>query len=489
MNKTRLFIGMRILRKIISLGKKLVAGKSEEKKSTKNSSAFKDKKCKKAGRRDTDRNYHKKSHRTENKQKHNYGIVTKKNSAKRSIPNIENEKNLKNEIPEFAELGLSEKLLAAIRDCKYSTPTEIQKISIPIILSKKDVIGTAQTGTGKTAAFSMPIIDMMDDNSTSPQVLILSPTRELAAQICKSFETYSKYKYVKCALVQGGVSMDRQVSDIESGANVVVATPGRLLDLIKQNFLNLKSIKFLILDEVDRMFDLGFIEDVTTIIRKCPQNRQTLFFSATMPEQVLRLSSWALKSPERLDVGSMHSPSDTIDHFIYPVDSIQKYDLLLAIFKEINSDSTIVFTRTRMDADKVSEWLKAHDYEVATLHSDRTQRERDSALNSFKAGKKKILVATDIASRGLDISNVAYVINYNVPEHCEDYVHRIGRTGRAKKEGKAITLYSSEETSFLQRIEQFINRKIERRKLDEFSYRSEPMLNMETEKIKRRRNR
>ena len=236
------------------------------------------------------------------------------------------------------------------------------------------------------------------------------------------------------------------------------------------------------------MFDMGFIEDVSNIIRYCPKDRQTLFFSATMPDAVLRLSKWALKDPKKVGVGVVHSPADTIEHFIYPVDGIQKYDLLLEILKRIDCESIIVFTRTRIDADRIGEWLAAHDYPVSILHSDRTQRERDKALKDFKDGVSKILVATDIASRGLDISNVGYVINFNVPEHSEDYVHRIGRTGRANREGKAVTLFSSDETEFLKRIESFIDEKIERRKLEGFAYRTEPVLDEPAHK-RRKRNR
>ena len=282
--------------------------------------------------------------------------------------------------------------------------------------------------------------------------------------------------------------MERQVRALRAGVDAVIATPGRLLDHIRQRNISLNGVRWLILDEVDRMFDMGFIEDVSNIIRYCPKQRQTLFFSATMPDAVLRLSKWALKDPETVGVGVVHSPADTIEHFIYPVDGIQKYDMLIEVLKSISFESLIVFTRTRIDADRIGEWLIAHDYAVSILHSDRTQRERDKALKDFKDGGTRILVATDIASRGLDISNVGYVINYNVPEHSEDYVHRIGRTGRANREGKAITLYSSDETEFLKRIEAFIGAKIERRRLEGFAYRTEPVLEEQAPR-KRKRNR
>ena len=265
-----------------------------------------------------------------------------------------------------------------------------------------------------------------------------------------------------------------------------MATPGRLLDLLKQREISLANVQYLVLDEVDRMFDMGFIDDVSAIINACPRTRQTLFFSATMPDAVLRLSSWALRNPQKIDVGIVHSPADTIEHYIYPIDAIQKYDLLVKLLEKLTYDSLIVFTRTRIDADRITQWLESHNYKVSTLHSDRTQKERDRALADFKNRRTSILVATDIASRGLDISGVGCVINYNVPEHPEDYVHRIGRTGRANTDGFAITLFSSDETSFLKRIEAFINSRIERRKLDGFDYRTEPQLVEPQKKIRRR---
>lgn len=396
---------------------------------------------------------------------------------------------LKEKVASFAELGLMEKVLSAVADMGYESPTPIQQSAIPIVLSGADVIGTAQTGTGKTAAFSLPIVNMLGEAQSAPRVLVLSPTRELASQTAEAFTNFSKYTNLEILLVQGGIAMQPQIDTIAAGVDVLVATPGRLLDLIRQRVVNLKSIKWLVLDEVDRMFDMGFIEDVSNIIRYCTQERQTLFFSATMPDAVLRLSKWALKEPQRLETGVNHSPAETIEHFVYPVDGIQKYDLLIEILKSISFDSLIVFTRTRMDADRISEWLLAHEYKVSTLHSDRTQKERDRALKDFKENATNILVATDIASRGLDISNVGYVINYNVPEHSEDYVHRIGRTGRANRDGTALTLYSSDETEFLKRIESFINSRIERRKLEGFAYRNEPVLEEDQSRRPRKRNR
>ncbi|MBO5255341.1 MAG: DEAD/DEAH box helicase [Opitutales bacterium] len=383
---------------------------------------------------------------------------------------------LKEQLPNFSKLGLSVQTLSAIKDMGYIQPTPIQEKSIDVILSGLDIIATAQTGTGKTAAFALPIIDKIKDCSTEISVLVLSPTRELASQTKEAFDNFSKYVDIKSLLIQGGVSVNNQITALHSGVDIVVATPGRLLDLYKQREIFLSNIKYLVLDEVDRMFDMGFIDDVSAIIRACPKNRQTLFFSATMPDAVLRLSSWALRNPKKIDIGVVHSPADTIEHYVYPVDAIQKYDLLVKLLETLSFTSLIVFTRTRIDADRITQWLENHNYNISTLHSDRTQRERDKALADFKNHKTSILVATDIASRGLDISGVECVINYNVPEHPEDYVHRIGRTGRANSEGFAITLYSPDENSFLKKIEAFINARIERRKLDSFEYRTEPQL-------------
>lgn len=392
-------------------------------------------------------------------------------------------------VAEFVKLGLNEKLLSAVADAGYVSPTPIQRQAIPEALKGSDIIGMAQTGTGKTAAFALPILQMMDadgkESFAKARVLVLSPTRELATQTAQAFKTFSKYLDIETALIQGGVAMRPQAEAVRRGAEVIVATPGRLLDFIRQSVVSLGTIKYLVLDEVDRMFDMGFIEDVSNIIRYCPKERQTLFFSATMPEAVMRLSEWALKDPVVFENGS-GMPAETIEHFVYPVDSIQKYDMLIEFLKSITFDSLIVFTRTRIDADRISEWLLGHGYKVSTLHSDRTQGERDRALRDFKEGRTAILVATDIASRGLDISNVGYVINYNVPEHAEDYVHRIGRTGRANRDGTAVTFFASEETEFLRRIEALINARIERRKLEGFRYRNEPILEEAPKRAKRR---
>jgi ATP-dependent RNA helicase RhlE len=376
----------------------------------------------------------------------------------------------------FTEIGLPEPVTRSLADAGYVNPTPIQAQAIPIILSGRDLIGAAQTGTGKTAAFALPTIARLGPAAGKPRCLVLVPTRELAVQVDENFQKYGKYLGTKTALLYGGVGYGAQVKALNDGVDVVIATPGRLLDLHEQQILDLKSIQVVILDEVDRMLDMGFIEDVTRIIRFCPKERQTLLFSATVDERIGKIANWALRDPITIDVRTGSTAAETVDHAIYPVDVFQKYDLLIELLKKSDFKSVIVFTRTKRDADRITEWIEGHGTPVATMHADRSQTERTEALKGFKSGKYTILVATDIASRGLDITGVTHVINYNVPEHPEDYVHRIGRTGRAAAEGEAFTLFSPDELHHMQQIEQLLGRPIERRKLDGFRYFSEPIL-------------
>lgn len=379
---------------------------------------------------------------------------------------------------EFAQLGLPEYLLSTIEKIGYKTPTPIQEKAVPVALQGRDVIGAAQTGTGKTAAYALPTLARLGDLKGKPRCLVLVPTRELAMQVDEAFRRFGENTADKIALLYGGVRYDQQVKALRAGAEIVVATPGRLLDLQRQRFLDLSSIEVLVLDEVDRMLDMGFIEDVSAIIRLCPKDRQTLLFSATVNKTIREIAGWALRDPVEIDVRTGTLAADTISHALYPVAGYQKYDLLLALLEHTKYRSVIVFTRTKRDADRITEWLEANGIAVATMHADRTQRERVEALGGFKSGKYSVLVATDIASRGLDISGVSHVINYNVPEHPEDYVHRIGRTGRAGDEGEAFTLFSPDELSQLQAIERLLGKPIERKKLDGFRYRTEPLMLM-----------
>ncbi len=379
----------------------------------------------------------------------------------------------------FADLGLPEPILKALTDCGYVTPTPIQEQAIPVLLQGRDLIGAAQTGTGKTAAFALPTLaHLKTAEGKLPRCLVLTPTRELAMQVEENFKKYGTAAGLRIALIYGGVGFGAQTEALRNGVDVVVATPGRLLDLWQQGIFKPDAIKHLILDEVDRMLDMGFIEDVTRIINGCPKERQTLLFSATADESIARIAKWALKDPVRVDVRTGTGAADTVDHCLYPVDSYQKYDLLMALLQKLDFKSVIVFTRTKRDADRITEWVAGGGHAVATMHADRSQTERFEALQGFKSGKYPVLVATDVAARGLDVRGVTHVINYNVPDHAEDYVHRIGRTGRANTEGEAVTLYSPDELHSLKAIEQLIGRTIERRKLDTFKYRFEPDLGM-----------
>lgn len=394
---------------------------------------------------------------------------------------------------EFSELGLPEHLLATIEKIGYKTPTPIQEKAVPAALQGRDVIGAAQTGTGKTAAYALPTLARLGEPQGRPRCLVLVPTRELAMQVDEAFRTFSENTSDKIALLYGGVRYDAQLKALRAGAEIIVATPGRLIDLWRQRFVDLSRIEVLVLDEVDRMLDMGFIEDVSSIIRMCPKDRQTLLFSATVNKTIREIADWALRDPVEIDVRTGTLTAETISHALYPVAGYQKYDLLLALLEHTKYRSVIVFTRTKRDADRITEWLEANSISVATMHADRTQRERVEALTGFKTGKYSVLVATDIASRGLDISGVSHVINYNVPEHPEDYVHRIGRTGRAGDEGEAFTLFSPDELLQLQAIERLLGKTIERKKLDGFNYRTEPLMLMPGSGIgaprPRRRNR
>ncbi|MEK9634332.1 MAG: DEAD/DEAH box helicase [Opitutae bacterium] len=306
------------------------------------------------------------------------------------------------------------------------------------------------------------------------RALALAPTRELAIQIEENFRIYGKHLGMNMALLYGGVKYGKQLEQLRNKPDIVVATPGRVLDHMGQGNLNLKKIEVLILDEVDRMLDMGFIEDVTKIIQKTPRSRQTLLFSATIPDSVVRLADWALDNPAEAKIDIKISAADTVSHALYPVPAIQKFDLLIALLKKIEFENLIIFFQTRRGTDKISRWLTEHGQEVRVLHSDLKQRDRMSALQDFKDGKVKILSATDVASRGLDISNVTHVINYDVPQHSEDYVHRIGRTGRARTEGEAFTLCKPEELPLVQSIEKLLGNPLPRKFVDDFSYRDSP---------------
>lgn len=371
----------------------------------------------------------------------------------------------------FDELGLAAPILEAVKDCGYETPTPIQQQAIPVVLEGKDVIGASQTGTGKSAAFALPLLTRIEANGL-PQVLVLEPTRELADQLAEAFRTYAKYTDIKVALLYGGIGYGKQTEELKKGAEVVIATPGRLVDHFYRGNMKFKHIRHLVLDEVDRMTDMGFLPIVRKIINLCPwEGRQTLFFSATMPQILQGFTKWCLTDPVEVAIARSEVAA-TISHAFYPVGLDQRDDLLLALVKNTDFRNLMVFTRTRKEADTVANMLCNAGWgkEVTVMHSDIPQKERMAALRGFKEDKYRILVATDVAARGIDVNGVTHVINYRVPENPEDYVHRIGRTGRAEAQGDAFTLLTADEVDFAKSVEIFIKQKVERRKLDGFDY-------------------
>ncbi len=371
----------------------------------------------------------------------------------------------------FTKFGLSPAMLEGVKAMGYIEPTPIQIRAIPLVMAGKDVIGSAQTGTGKTAAFALPILSKLGHHQPQPRVLILEPTRELAAQVETAFRDFARFTDLRVAVVFGGVGYGRQREVLSSGVDVLVATPGRLLDLMQQGTCRLDSIQFVVLDEADRMLDMGFLPDVRRIVQKCPRERHTSLFSATIPPEIESLIHWAMKQPQTIEIGARRTPAETVKHVIYPVSDSQKIDLLLELLKRVNYDSVIVFCRTKHGADRVAHLLKRSNHAVAVLHSNRTQREREQALRGFRDGRFEVLVATDIAARGLDIADVSHVINYDVPQHPEDYIHRIGRTGRMENKGDAFTLMVAEDVRHVNAIERFISQKVPRVKLENFDYR------------------
>ena len=385
----------------------------------------------------------------------------------------------------FKQFGLPDEIVRGVQAAGYTDPTPIQLRAIPLVMTGKDVIGSAQTGTGKTAAFALPILSLLKTHGKL-RCLVLVPTRELAAQVETAYRDYGRFTNLRTVVIFGGVGYGQQKQDLQRGVDVVVATPGRLLDLLGQGTLHLNDISILVLDEADRMLDMGFMPDVRRIIEHCPRQRQTMLFSATIPPEIERLAAWALRTPERLQIGAIRSPAETVTHACYPVASSQKYQLLAELLKRTNYDSVLIFSRTKHGADKIAHRLKADNHAVAALHSNRTQRERVEALEGFKSGKYEVMVATDIAARGIDVEDISHVINYDVPQHPEDYVHRIGRTGRALKVGDAYTLVTSEELDDIRAIERFIGQKIPRMKLDNFDYVLTPLF--DEDKISSRRD-
>src|SRR3984885_6458681 len=371
----------------------------------------------------------------------------------------------------FQNLGLSDEVVHAVQSMGYLDPTPIQLQAFPIVLGKRDLIGASQTGTGKTAAFMLPLLSLIKEHSPKgPRILVLEPTRELAAQLVVAARDFSRFGNLRTTVVYGGVGYGGQELELKRGTDILVATPGRLLDFIEKGTIKLDTIECLVLDEADRMLDMGFMPDVRRIIDNCPKDRQTLLFSATMPPEIAKLTEWALRTPERIEIGRQNMPTATVTHALYPVASSQKFDLLLEILERTHYHSVLIFARTKVNADRISARLESAGHTVAVMHSDRSQGERTEALDGFRSGKYEVMVATDIASRGIDISTISHVINYDVPQHPDDYVHRIGRTGRAQAEGDAFTLMTAEEGPDVSAIERFIGQEIPRKKLENFKY-------------------
>ncbi|HNW08510.1 MAG TPA: DEAD/DEAH box helicase [Verrucomicrobiota bacterium] len=371
----------------------------------------------------------------------------------------------------FTRFGLSPAVLQGVRAMGYLEPTPIQLRAMPLILEGKDVIGSAQTGTGKTAAFALPILSKLGTHGPGPRLIVLEPTRELAAQVETALHNFARFTNLRTAVIFGGVGYGKQLEALRDGVDVLVATPGRLLDHLQRGTCRLDRVQFVVLDEADRMLDMGFLPDVRRILDRCPRNRHTSLFSATIPPEIETLIQWAMRQPQTIEIGVRRSPKDTVKHVIYPVSDFQKADLALELLRRVNYDSVIVFCRTKHGADRVAGLLKRNQHAVAVLHSNRTQREREQALRGFRDGRFEVLVATDIAARGLDIADVSHVINYDVPQHPEDYVHRIGRTGRMEATGDAYTLMVAEDVRHVNAIEHFIGQKIPRVKLENFNYR------------------
>lgn len=366
----------------------------------------------------------------------------------------------------FSSLNLIDSILKAVEEEGYTTPTPIQAEAIPEVLAGKDLLGCAQTGTGKTAAFSIPILQLLSQNHTNRhrnrniRSLIVTPTRELAIQIDESIKTYGKYTGLTSTVIFGGVNQNPQVRALRAGIDILVATPGRLLDLINQKVISLREIEIFVLDEADRMLDMGFIHDIRKLLTYLPTKRQSLFFSATMPPEIVKLASGILKNPAKVEVTPVSSTAETINQSIYFVDKPNKPLLLLDILKNKDIKTALVFTRTKHGADKVVRFLEKNKIKAEAIHGNKAQNARQRALTNFKEQTTRVLVATDIAARGIDVDNLQYVINFDLPNVPESYVHRIGRTGRAGADGTAFSFCDAEEKAYLKDIEKLINLKI-----------------------------
>ena len=395
----------------------------------------------------------------------------------------------------FEKLELISPILKALQERNYKEPTAIQEQAIPKILAKRDILGSAQTGTGKTAAFALPIIQLLhteknnDKGRLAIKSLIVTPTRELAIQIDENLEFYGKYTKLKHAVIFGGVKQGAQVNEIRRGVDILVATPGRLLDLINQGFIKLDHIKIFVLDEADRMLDMGFINDIKKLLKLLPKKRQSLFFSATMPDNIVSLADNILTDPVKIEVNPVSSAADTVKQKVYYTNKVAKKDLLFHILENKDIDQVLLFSRTKHGADKITRNLKSKNINAAAIHGNKAQNHRQKVLSQFKEGTIRVLVATDIAARGIDIDKLQYVINYDVPEDPETYVHRIGRSGRAGESGTAISLCEPEENGYVRLIERLINQKITEVDNNPFPQTEKPMSALERKEFNKEKQR
>ena len=375
----------------------------------------------------------------------------------------------------FRTFGLGPNILKALQEAGYTEPTPIQAAAIPQIMEGHDLIGIAQTGTGKTAAFVLPMLAKLVEKSggvSKPGIrtLILAPTRELAAQIEENVRAYAKHLPLRMATVFGGVGERPQIEALRAGVELIIATPGRLLDLMKQRFGDFTGLQFLVLDEADRMLDMGFLPDIRRIVKAMPKKRQTLLFSATLSKEIETLTHEFQQSPKLIEIGRRANPAETVTQLVYEISKHLKPALLTHLMRDPKMDSVLVFSRTKHGADRIARALEREGIKTATLHSNRSQNQRIRALKDFKAGTVRALVATDIAARGIDVDGISHVVNYDFPMHSEDYVHRIGRTGRAQQIGDAISFVTDEDRGPLRTLERFIGRGIVRKRAEGFNY-------------------
>ena len=376
----------------------------------------------------------------------------------------------------FKSLGLSDKLVQGILATGYTAPTAIQSQAIPAAIEGRDIIGCAQTGTGKTAAFVLPILNRLAAHEAAGharhgiKALVLTPTRELAAQVEESVRTYGRFMRLRTLAIYGGVGYGPQLQALRQGVDFVVATPGRLIDLMNTRSIDLSKVEVFVLDEADRMFDMGFINDVRKVVAQLPKERQTLLFAATMSREIRELTSSIQRHPQLIEIGERRNPVASVTQHIFTVPRDQKMDMLIHIIEEQNLDCVLVFSRTKHGADRISQRLERRSIRSVALHSNRTQKQRQSALDGFKRGHYRVLVATDIAARGIDVEGISHVINFDTPTFAEDYIHRIGRTGRATATGDAFTFVSPDEEKYMREIEKFIGKRLERKRHPTFNY-------------------